>query len=276
LPLFYGGKKLAHVSCPVLAWDPKLIAPNFAFIDSTWRHGTHIKLGEGRQPPRKHHISSNALENLPIDPYHVAILIAMAQDVHQKTGGDISQAKVYSMLQRNKLKLTNVQVNLLTPSKERNTLILYKAVISHEYLQKFNYPRKHHEGELSITKLEVPLDNLDNVVNIFSHIPGDYNGVNSLVDGTENPGTKIKADEKPNGDKKPKDIKKSRVDEMPEVNIRLNVKAEQDTKAEPQLTLSCIGDAECQDHALIPNSSSPQPICVAISATLKALEEITN
>ena len=61
-----------------------------------------------------------------------------------------------------------------------------------------------------------------------------------MVDGTENPGTKMKADEKPNGDKKPKDIKKPRVDEMSEVNIRLNVKAKQDTKAESQLTLSCV------------------------------------
>jgi hypothetical protein len=99
IPFFYGREKLASISCAVVAWDTVLKGRSFAFLDRTWRHDTHIKLREDRQLPRKHYISEKVLESLPIDPCHVAILIAMAQDMYQNNGNDISQARVRLCIQ---------------------------------------------------------------------------------------------------------------------------------------------------------------------------------
>jgi hypothetical protein len=94
LSFFYDCKKVAYIFCAVLVWDPKLNARNFAFIDHTWFHDTRVKRTKAQQPSRKHYISAKSLEELPIDPCHVAVVIAMAQDVYRKRGDAFPHAKV--------------------------------------------------------------------------------------------------------------------------------------------------------------------------------------
>ncbi|RFU36031.1 hypothetical protein B7463_g372, partial [Scytalidium lignicola] len=90
-----------------------------------------------------------------IDPYLVAVMIAMAQNPPLNEGEARSGPTI---------------VQLVTPNMPRNAFTWYSAAISAEFLSKFDQPYKHFDAPLDITEQTIPFT-FDGIFNLIDE-PG--------------------------------------------------------------------------------------------------------
>jgi hypothetical protein len=74
------------------------------------------------------------------------------------------------------------KVHLLTPSGNREALILYTASISSEFLLKFDDPYGLHESGLIIEQTQINLDQLERIVKTLLHICEPWVADDSVAD----------------------------------------------------------------------------------------------
>lgn len=124
LPLFFGQNPVASVYCPLLVREKKTSRLVCAFIDRTWV----IDDGKAHFPNRKFvrkfaasSLASSSAQVQQIDPYFVAIIIAIAQGSAQTS---TQATQLVSECSQRILRYANIfQVSLLTPSTDRKCLI---------------------------------------------------------------------------------------------------------------------------------------------------------
>ncbi|KAF4637241.1 hypothetical protein G7Y89_g859 [Cudoniella acicularis] len=138
IPLSFGGKEVARVHYPLLVWEKKTSRMAYAFIDETWMRSEGRKCFPARTLNGKRKGRAEPREVQVIDPYFVALIIAMTQGCTQ--AGQESR-----------------HINLFTISPNRKSL-LYSAEVTIEFLNKFAYPYLRSVARLAINQQSIPLN----------------------------------------------------------------------------------------------------------------------
>ncbi|RDL33129.1 uncharacterized protein BP5553_08568 [Venustampulla echinocandica] len=194
LPFFFGGKPVDQVYFPWLLCRNKTNAPVCAFIDAGWvRHNDQKDYFAARarqeqqreaiapRPPRLS-LQERWQRGLPladepkeepfIDPYYVAIMIAMAQASPRPpppTGFGPPTLQEDRSLKK---------VFLVTMMENEYAATLYSAEVTHEFLRKLDYPYERSDAQLSIRKQYVVVDPpkwiIDMALTVFESIDRFY------------------------------------------------------------------------------------------------------
>ncbi|KAG9228535.1 hypothetical protein BJ875DRAFT_477223 [Amylocarpus encephaloides] len=150
LRFLFGGKTVAWVFCPIVVHENQNRRLVCVFIDQTWmeRNGRPYFVARRRKNKRARERSgtkstSTLTRTPPIDPYFVAIMIAMAQSIRQAspTGQEESV----------------ITVRLFTPSADRESLLLHTADVTPQFLGKFDFPYLRSAASLPITQEVIPM-----------------------------------------------------------------------------------------------------------------------
>ncbi|KAH8819866.1 hypothetical protein F5884DRAFT_762026 [Xylogone sp. PMI_703] len=161
LLLYLGKKAASRVPIPLLICDGTGL-PVAASIDhSSWRDIT--QRFDTIFDVRKENRDPFGCKYWPCDetsihPYHVCIMIAMAQRIMRVAS------------KKHKKELESAKVHFFAPSIDAKSMILYSAEISQEYLKKFKEPAKFTDAQLHITSRQVhhrDLEDLNKVKDLF-------------------------------------------------------------------------------------------------------------
>ncbi|KAL3428514.1 hypothetical protein PVAG01_02023 [Phlyctema vagabunda] len=157
LRLFYSSEPKDRLACPHLVTceiQASVGVPVCAFIDKSWmRAVSKIHFGV-RAYARKRREAlgiqrpESSLGSQIVDPYYVAMLVAMGQEYYHK-------------LRRLNRPVPDDprHVYLFTLSPDRNCFVIYTAEITMQFLLKFEYPKTYFEdSELVVTREDIPFD----------------------------------------------------------------------------------------------------------------------
>ncbi|CAG8977222.1 hypothetical protein HYALB_00007918 [Hymenoscyphus albidus] len=137
LDLMYGGsKKPARLSCRSVVYNKKQLVC-MAYVDKAWlEQDEGVNLRGRRRANKKikyktnreiHPLLGVETSEMPIDPYYVGLIIAMAQHY---------AARCRAL----DLKVQTRNFYLRTPSEDRKSFVIYKAYIHPDFVRKFEDP----------------------------------------------------------------------------------------------------------------------------------------
>ncbi|KAH8808308.1 hypothetical protein F5884DRAFT_857847 [Xylogone sp. PMI_703] len=160
IPLYYGGKAVAEVGVRYFIQEKGRENNLCAYIDTSWMTtitGFQNFARRASKHKRKCSMFNPCVGCLvveySIDPYFVAVLIAMAQNSPRLAKGETRSGPTI--------------VHLVTPNKARTAFDWYTAAISPAFLSKFDQPYKHFDAPLDVTKQTIPLT-YDNICSLIS------------------------------------------------------------------------------------------------------------
>ena len=160
--------------CPLLVRENKTSRLVCAFIDRTWV----IDDGEAYFPARKlkekfaRSSAASSAQVQPIDPYFVAIIIAMAQVSAQASTQVTQSSRLVSECSHMILHHANVfsRSPYLHPSADRKCLILRTAEVNPAFLNKFAHPYKRSDAGLLISEESIPIKSPARILEAMTRI----------------------------------------------------------------------------------------------------------